>query len=101
MGTPTATGLRGKLATLSNGHLIALLPNNNAGAAEIQLWGATPGASYTDWKLLWKQTGVDTEPLWDRYRFKDVGEGVLSVFCRGSGSYPARKVVVVDFTLGP
>ncbi|KAF8477287.1 hypothetical protein BDZ91DRAFT_19441 [Kalaharituber pfeilii] len=99
-GTPTATGLRGKLITVANGDLIAILPNNDSGAAELTLWGATPEGQYRDWKLLWRQTGVDTEPLLDRYRLLEQGDNVLSVFCRGSGGYPNRRDVVVDFTLG-
>ena len=31
---------------------------------------------------------------------REQGDGVLSVFCRGSGPYPATRVLVVDFTLG-
>ncbi|KAI5783238.1 hypothetical protein DFH27DRAFT_578750 [Peziza echinospora] len=100
VGTPTATGLRGKVFSTPAGDLLLLLPNNNSGAAEINIWAATAGGQFKDWKFLWKQTGVDTEPLLDRWRLKSQGDNVLSIFARGSGAYGTRKDVVIDFKLG-
>lgn len=47
--------------------------------------------------MLWTGTGYDTEPLFDKQRLKD--QNILSIFLRQSGSYPNRRLQVVDLTL--
>ncbi|RPB08615.1 hypothetical protein P167DRAFT_539172 [Morchella conica CCBAS932] len=96
LGAPTATGLRGKLAIANSGELIALIPSNTN--TEVYIYASTVAGSFKDWKLLWTGTGFSTEPLFDKARLKD--QNILSVFFRQSGSYPDRKLQVIDFALG-
>lgn len=93
---PTATGLRGKFAVANSGELIALIPSNTD--TSVMIYYSTAGGSFKDWKQLWKGTGFDTEPLFDKQRLKD--QNILSVFFRQSGSYPNRRLQVIDFALG-
>lgn len=96
LGAPTATGLRGKLAVANSGELIALIPSNTN--TEVYIYSSTVAGSFKDWKLLWTGTGFSTEPLFDKARLKD--QNILSVFFRQSGSYPDRRLQVIDFALG-
>ncbi|KAI5781509.1 hypothetical protein EDC01DRAFT_666030 [Geopyxis carbonaria] len=91
--TPTATGLRGKLAPHSSGALIAILPSNVD--TEVGLYVSTPEGGFGDWTKVWGGSGWAADPLWDKQRLAETG--VLSLFLRQSGSYPARRVQVVDF----
>lgn len=93
---PTDVGLRAKLAATNSGELVALIPSNTD--TTVMLYYATPAGSFRDWKLLWKGTGFDTEPLFDKHRLRD--QNVLSVFLRQSGSFPNRRLQVIDFALG-
>lgn len=61
------------------------------------IYFSTPGGSFRDWQLLWRGSGFDTEPLFDKQRLKD--QNILSVFFRTSGSYPARRLQIIDFVL--
>jgi hypothetical protein len=63
----------------------------------VQLWGATAGGGYTDWKKLAEITNMAGEPLVDEERLKK--NGVLSLFVRQGGPFGTRKVQVWDYSL--
>ncbi|KAL7266506.1 hypothetical protein RUND412_010946 [Rhizina undulata] len=95
LATPTATGLRGKLAIAPTGELLAILPSNQD--TELTVLASTAAGSFLDWTQIWNGSGYACDPLWDKTRLRDYG--VLSMLLRESGSYPARRVVVLDLTL--
>ena len=86
--------LQEKLAAVGD-NLIAVLPD--APKQTVQVWGATAGAGYKDWKKLAEITNMAGEPLVDEERLRRFN--VLSLFVRQGGPFGTRKVQVWDFGL--
>jgi hypothetical protein len=94
LSTPPYLAYRGKIAATGD-NLVAILPDQPR--QTVQLWGATAGGGYTDWKKLAEITNMAGEPLVDEERLKK--NGVLSLFVRQGGPFGTRKVQVWDFGL--
>ncbi|KAH5582603.1 hypothetical protein HBI24_117340 [Parastagonospora nodorum] len=94
LSTPPYLAYRGKIAATGD-NLIAILPDQPK--QTVQLWGATAGGGYTNWKKLGEIANMAGEPLVDEERLKK--NGVLSVFVRQGGPFGTRKVQVWDFGL--
>ncbi|KAH8732069.1 hypothetical protein GQ44DRAFT_722222 [Phaeosphaeriaceae sp. PMI808] len=94
LSTPPYLAYRGKIAATGD-NLIAILPDQPR--QTVQIWGATAGGGYTDWKKLAEITNMAGEPLVDEERLKR--NGVLSLFVRQGGPFGTRKVQVWDFGL--
>lgn len=91
---PPYLAYRGKIVATGD-NLIAILPDQPK--QTVQLWGATAGGGYTNWKKLADITNMAGEPLVDEERLKK--NGVLSLFVRQGGPFGTRKVQVWDFTI--
>ncbi|USP72786.1 uncharacterized protein yc1106_00060 [Curvularia clavata] len=91
---PPYLAYRGKIVATGD-NVIAILPDQPK--MTIQLWTATAGANYNDWKKLADIPNSAGEPLVDETRLKNFG--VLSLFVRQGGPFPARQVQVWDFGL--
>jgi hypothetical protein len=94
LSTPPYLAYRGKIAATGD-NLVAILPD--APKQTVQIWGATAGGAYTDWKKLGEIANMAGEPLVDEERLKK--NGVLSLFVRQGGAFGTRKVQVWDFGL--
>ncbi|KAH7413905.1 hypothetical protein DE146DRAFT_11556 [Phaeosphaeria sp. MPI-PUGE-AT-0046c] len=94
LSTPPYLAYRGKIAAAGD-NLVAILPDQPK--QTVQLWGATAGGGYNDWKKLAEITNMAGEPLVDEERLKK--NGVLSLFVRQGGPFGTRKVQVWDFGL--
>jgi hypothetical protein len=94
LSTPPYLAYRGKIAAAGD-NLIAILPDQPK--QTVQVWGATAGGGYTDWKKLAEITNMAGEPLVDEERLRK--NGVLSLFVRQGGPFGTRKVQVWDFAL--
>jgi hypothetical protein len=94
LSTPPYLAYRGKIVATGD-NLIAILPDQPK--QTVQLWGATAGGGYTNWKKLADITNMAGEPLVDEERLKK--NGVLSLFVRQGGPFGTRKVQVWDFTI--
>lgn len=94
LSTPPYLAYRGKIAASGN-NVIAILPDQPK--QTVQIWGATAGGGYTDWKKLAEITNMAGEPLVDEERLDRFN--VLSLFVRQGGPFGTRKVQVWDFGL--
>ncbi|KAH7349032.1 hypothetical protein BKA66DRAFT_477143 [Pyrenochaeta sp. MPI-SDFR-AT-0127] len=94
LSTPPYLAYRGKIAATGNS-VIAILPDQPK--QTVQIWGATAGGGYTDWKKLAEITNMAGEPLVDEERLDKFN--VLSLFVRQGGPFGTRKVQVWDFGL--
>jgi hypothetical protein len=94
LSAPPYLAYRGKIVATGD-NLIAVLPDQPK--QTVQLWGATAGGGYTDWKKLAEITNMAGEPLVDEERLKK--NGVLSLFVRQGGPFGTRKVQVWDYSL--
>lgn len=94
LSTPPYLAYRGKIAATGD-NLIAILPDQPK--QTVQIWGATAGGAFTNWKKLGEIANMAGEPLVDEERLKK--NGVLSVFVRQGGPFGTRKVQVWDFGL--
>jgi hypothetical protein len=94
LSVPPYLAYRGKIVATGDS-VIAILPDQPKMA--IQLWAATAGANYNDWKKLADVPNSAGEPLVDEARLKNFN--VLSLFVRQGGPFPTRKVQVWDFGL--
>lgn len=99
LGPLAQTGHRAKLAAHpTTGDIFAILAANEG--VDVAVYVATRDAGYEDWAEVWRGGDFDVEPLFDRWLWG--GEGgvepgrVLSLFLNTQGSYPDRKVTVVD-----
>ncbi|KAF2024214.1 hypothetical protein EK21DRAFT_104822 [Setomelanomma holmii] len=92
LSTPPYLAYRGKIAATGD-NLIAILPDQPK--QTVQIWGATAGGGFTDWKKLTEITNMAGEPLVDEERLRK--NGVLSLFVRQGGPFGTRKVQVWDF----
>lgn len=99
LGPLTQTGHRGKLAAHPmTGDIFVILAANEG--TDVGVFVATRASEYTDWTEAWKGGAYDVEPLFDRYLWS--GDGgveagtVLSLFLNTQGSYPDRRITVVD-----
>ncbi|KAJ4377268.1 hypothetical protein N0V83_000092 [Neocucurbitaria cava] len=97
LSTPPYLAYRGKIVAPGNGdNLIAILPDQPK--QTIQLWAATAGAGYADWKKVGEIVNSACEPGVDEERL--ARDGVLSLFVRQGGPFGERKVQVWEFGLG-
>ncbi|CAO2647152.1 Nn.00g080740.m01.CDS01 [Neocucurbitaria sp. VM-36] len=94
LSTPPYLAYRGKIAAAGD-NVIAILPDQPK--QTVQIWGATAGGGYTDWKKLAEITNMAGEPLVDEERLDKFG--VLSLFVRQGGPFGTRKVQVWDYGL--
>lgn len=92
--TPPYLQYRGKLAAKGD-NLVAILPD--APKSVVNLFGATAGGNYQDWKLLATITNMAGEPQVDEERLAQ--SNTLSVFVRQGGPFGERKIQVWDFEL--
>lgn len=94
LSTPPYLAYRGKIAATGD-NVIAILPDQPK--QTVQIWAATAGGGYTDWKKLAEITNMAGEPLVDEERLRK--SNVLSLFVRQGGPFGTRKVQVWDFGL--
>ncbi|KAF3009571.1 hypothetical protein E8E13_005878 [Curvularia kusanoi] len=94
LSTPPYLAYRGKIVATGDS-VIAILPD--APKSTVQLWAATAGANWTDWKKLGEISNMAGEPLVDEERLRKFN--VLSLFVRQGGPFGTRKVQVWDFGL--
>lgn len=95
LSTPPYLAYRGKIVATGD-NVIVILPDQPK--QTVQLWGATAGGGYTDWKKLADIANMAGEPLVDEERLEQFG--VLSLFVRQGGAFGTRQVQVWDFGLG-
>ncbi|KAF1942330.1 hypothetical protein EJ02DRAFT_176083 [Clathrospora elynae] len=91
---PPYLAYRGKIAATGD-NIIAILPDQPK--MTVQIWSATAGGGYIDWKKLAEIPNSSGEPLVDEERLDKFG--VLSLFIRQGGPFGTRKVQVWDFGL--
>lgn len=94
LSAPPYLAYRGKIASIGD-NVIAILPDQPK--LSVQIWSATAGAAYADWKKIAEIPNSQGEPLLDEERLAKFG--VLSLFIRQGGSFGTRKVQVWDFGL--
>lgn len=99
LGSLTQTGHRGKLAAHPvTGDIFAILAANDG--TDVGVFVATRASGYTNWTEAWKGGAYDVEPLFDRCLWSGKGGveagTVLSLFLNTQGSYPDRKITIVD-----
>jgi hypothetical protein len=94
LSTPPYLAYRGKIAAKGD-DVIAILPDQPK--QTVQIWAATAGGGYTDWKKLAEIGNMAGEPLLDEERL--ASHNVLSLFVRQGGPFGTRKVQVWDFQL--
>jgi hypothetical protein len=94
LSTPPYLAYRGKIVAKGDS-VVAVLPD--APKSTVQLWGATAGGGWADWKKLGEIGNMAGEPLVDEERLKKFN--VLSLFVRQGGPFGTRKVQVWDFGL--
>jgi hypothetical protein len=94
LSTPPYLAYRGKIAA-SGDNVIAILPDQPK--MTVQIWAATAGGGYGDWKKLADIPNSAGEPLVDEERLDKFN--VLSLFVRQGGPFGTRKVQVWDFAL--
>lgn len=94
LSTPPYLAYRGKIVAHKDA-VVAVIPD--APKATVQLWGATQGGDWKDWKKLGEIPNMAGEPLVDEERVRKFG--VLSLFVRQGGPFGERKVQVWDFAL--
>ncbi|THH08280.1 hypothetical protein EW145_g2816 [Phellinidium pouzarii] len=81
-GTPTVIGKRGKILARGSA-LLAVLPSNAVNSSALSILSSSAHGHFRDWEVVWEvSAGCMAEPLFDRYRFEDGGDGdgVLSLF---------------------
>lgn len=91
--TPTVIGKRGKIVA-HNSNLLLILPDNAANSTALTLLASTASGHFRDWTTVWETEGNGWEPVFDRYRLAEGGDGVLSMLVING-----TQIQVVDLDL--
>lgn len=77
-------GKRGKLVSVASPRgvrLLAVLPSNAANSSALAVLASSAEGHFRDWAVVWEAAeGCRWEPLVDRQRLGEEGDGVLSLF---------------------